>query len=315
MKKANLRIRSTAGVCLAAIVLTLALAAVTLTACDDGGGGGGPVYLTIANTAGLNDAVNQIKTGGNGRNYTLTIVGTVPVSGSSGGPTFGSAVGLTVTLSGSGVLTLNGDGAMFILSGSSASARQRLIIDGPELRGKAANVLPVVGVFGAAVLELRGGKITGNGNTATDNSANSGGVYVALNGAFAMSGGEISGNSGDKGGGVCIEGGSFSMTGGEISGNTATAGGGGVYLNQGSLFKTAGVINGDNDITVGNGNTTDNTVTAGNEEGHAVYYYANTSNQYYRDATLGADASGNISTAVLPTATGVGNTVGNWIKK
>jgi hypothetical protein len=294
MKKANLRIRSTAGVlALATAVLTLAL-----TACDDGGGGGGndSVYITIAGAAQLNAAMNQIKSGGNGKNYILTIAGTVPVPASDGSvPTFGSAGNLTVTL--------NGNGAMFFLSGTSASTRQTLVIDGPTLQGKAGNNLPLVGVFGTATLEMKSGKISGNTGTGTPG----GGVSVE-NGSFAMSDGKISGNnSSDSGGGVYVQGGSFTITGGVISGNTAPSGGG-VYINNyttTSFVKSGGTIYGDDTAA------TDNTATTGN--GHAVYYYKDISNKYYCDDTLAADASGNISTNdTLP----IGSTpVGNWTKE
>ena len=70
-----------------------------------------------------------------------------------------------------------------------------------------------------------------------------GGVYVAANGRFTLSGGKISGNTAKYGGGVCVDG-AFAMTGGEISGNMADYYGGGVYVNESDLDLSGGTITG-----------------------------------------------------------------------
>jgi hypothetical protein len=224
--------------------------AAVFTACptdggSDGGGGGDPVYLTIANTAQWNAAVNQIKTGGNGKSYVLTIADTVPVPPTSANSLTFGVTGLTVTLKGSGALALNANGALFSLWGSSASARQTLVIDGPvTLKGRNAddngvhNVGPVVLVNDYAALEMKNGTITGNNNNASNSKG--GGVFVD-GGSLAMSGGEISGNTAYNGGGVQVTGGSFTMSGGKISGNT---GSGADVSNGGSFAMSGGEISG-----------------------------------------------------------------------
>jgi hypothetical protein len=91
------------------------------------------------------------------------------------------------------------------------------------------------------------------------------------------------------------------------------------YSNSG-FTKTGGTIYGDTDSIVGNGNATDNTATdAANpgQNGHAVLYAANTYwvsstgrdvyYYFYRNETLGNDASGNISPTEDPMST-----MSNW---
>jgi hypothetical protein len=171
-----------------------------------------------------------------------------------------------------------------------------------------------------------------SGNTASDASSGSGGgVYVA-SGSFTMSGGKISGNTAlasvastglGFGGGVCVAAsGSFTMSGGELSGNTASntsnasdGYGGGVFVSSGSFSKTGGgTIYGSNEAGIDEkGNSLKNTVKS-DTYGHAVYYYPNSSNQYYRDLTLDDTPAGNISTkGTLPS--GSGQTLNNWTKK
>ncbi|MDR1142826.1 MAG: hypothetical protein LBK77_01250, partial [Spirochaetaceae bacterium] len=100
-------------------------------------------------------------------------------------------------------------------------------------------------------------------------------------------------------------------SGGKISGNTSsgsTSRGGGVYVDTGSSFSKAG-----NSVIYGSdeGTSLKNTAGSDNTNGHAVYYTKDSG--YYRDATLGS--GDNINTSTLPTVTGPGNAVGNWIQK
>ena len=201
--------------------------------------------LTITTTADWNNARTQLngKTG----NYTLTIGGTFPVSGSTS-PTFGTTADgstLVVTLKGTGKLYLTSHGNIIRLG-----ANQTLIIDSAGLtleglkngqNGSAwDNNQTVLYVGGFAKLELRNGTIRGN------NTSSSGGGVV-VNGSFTMSGGTISGNTAsDNGGGVyvgLVQDSDFTMTGGTISGNTAIGHGGGVYVN-GIFTMTGGEISG-----------------------------------------------------------------------
>jgi len=152
---------------------------------------------------------------------------------------------------------------------------------------------------------MKGGKISGNTNTADDgggvlvygtfimedgeisgNSAHSGGgVAVRNNGTFTMEGGEIFGNaasnssgSASSGGGVYVNNGTFTMSGGDIFGNTAIGGtGGGVCVALGSstssypsvFTKTGGTITGYASDTA-TGNKVERSGTVPSNGGHAV---------------------------------------------
>jgi uncharacterized repeat protein (TIGR02543 family) len=199
--------------------------------------------FTIRNTAEWNVAVNIIKAG-NSTEYILTVEGTVsvpPTTGTDDGyitaTTFGKAK--TVTLAGSGTLVLSGKGFLACIDG------QKLIIDGPTLKGISDNTEPLVHIEDNAALELKSGKITGNTNT----DSNGGGVKLRGTGTvFTMSGGEITGNSASGGGGVDIgSSATFTLSGGTISGNTAERGGGirlagGGYGKEAYFYMTGGVI-------------------------------------------------------------------------
>jgi hypothetical protein len=165
------------------------------------------------------------------------------------------------------------------------------------------------GVYVAGSFTMEGGEISGNATTYYG-----GGVFVggttSSGGVFTMSGGKISGsNTANYGGGVYVQFGSFTMkTGAEISGNTANYGGGGVFVSAGSFDKTGNSI-----IYASEGSPSlNNTAGSGNTNGHAVYYYTGSGNNYYCDITL--DSGANISTGdPLPSSSGV--SLNNWTKQ
>ena len=176
-----------------------------------------------------------------------------------------------------------------------------------------------VGVGESGTFTMEGGTISGN--TATNWSADGdsmpgegGGVHIRRGGPFTMRGGSISGNRVGRedwgygnGGGVSVYG-TFYMEGGTIGGNISNTNsvsggaGGGVYvLYPGTFIKTGGTIYGSNETNAALRNSS--------HEGHAVYFRG-----YFRDTTLPANASGNISTPVaLPTASG--QTLNNWTRR
>ena len=89
-----------------------------------------------------------------------------------------------------------------------------------------------VGVCADGMFSMSGGTIYGNAGE------RGGGVYVASNGIFSMSGSAaITGNTGSYGG-VYVEG-TFSMSGGTICGNTESSGGG-VYVYLSGTFNMSG---------------------------------------------------------------------------
>ena len=129
-------------------------------------------------------------------------------------------------------------------------------------------------LIGGGTFNMYGGKITGNG--LKDEESLGGGVFVANQGSFLMSGGEISGNHATEGGGVFVggsygyhdfsacSGGTFTMSGGSITGNSGT--GGGVYVSNKGTFTVSGNVN----IT-GNkaGDKTSNNVYLGEYKGQS----------------------------------------------
>ena len=138
---------------------------------------------------------------------------------------------------------------------------------GGENAASASGVL-----IGGGTFNMYGGKITGNGRI--DEESLGGGVFVANQGSFLMSGGEISGNHDKEGGGVFVgglygyhdfsacSGGTFTMSGGSITGNSGT--GGGVYVSSGS--NTSFTVSGSAQIT---GNTGSNVYLDKNKDGES----------------------------------------------
>jgi uncharacterized repeat protein (TIGR02543 family) len=229
--------------------------------------------FTIRNTTDWNNAVNTIRAAGNNKSYTLAIEGNVSVPPTTGVDqakpstyTFGGGEKLSVTVNGSGTLTLSGQGFLICMAGK-AGAKQKLIIDGTTLQGRTDNTVSLLRLD-YANLELKAGKITGNTNNGGGGSGDGGGVCIK-NGWLTMSGGEITNNTcGQKsyvanGGGVSITGGSCIMSGGTISGNTGNDGGG-VYLYGDNFTMTGGAIKG-------------NTSRSSSPYGGGVYYRRETS--------------------------------------
>jgi hypothetical protein len=240
----------------------------------------------IGTKSDWNAAIQAIKAGGDGQAYVLTINGDFEVDPSGeNNLTFGTVKDLTVTLQGSGKLSLNGSGNIFHLRGNSAAEKQTLnlygdiTLEGRKVggNGNVNNNTALVFIRGFAAFDMKNGTITGNSNPSGDG----GGVRIyytnGIGGSFTMSGGKITGNSASSGGGVYGDHySSFTMSGGEISGNTASVYGGGAFFSSsvGSFSKSGNaIIYGDNDNIPypTNGNATDNTVTGGNNRGNAVY--------------------------------------------
>jgi hypothetical protein len=138
-------------------------------------------------------------------------------------------------MQGHGTLFPNANGALIILQGSSASATQTLNISGITLQGRSNNTQSVVRVHQYAVLNMSSGEITENTENAAGPAFNGGGVYVAENGVFNMTGGEVSYNYAG-GGGVYVNRGTFTMSGdAKVSGNESVNDGGGVYMEGGTF--------------------------------------------------------------------------------
>jgi hypothetical protein len=218
--------------------------------------------------------------------WTLDVQNDVTVTGVSAANITGNYK--EVRLTGTGKITLSNTGSI-IRTNTGAKA----IIDGPTLKGyspaqQSSNNAPVVYVEGGSV-ELRSGKIIGNKNTISNSSdVSNGGVYVAKNAEFTMTGGEISGNllwggGGDdarNSGGVYV-GGTFTMSGGTIKDNEGHMVGGvwvdGEFTMSGEA-EVSGNINGG--ILVGEDGKF--TMSGGKVSGHE-----NLTNEEYPDESYG----------------------------
>jgi hypothetical protein len=234
-----------------------------------------PVFK-VTNISEWDAACSVIKSNGNGKKYTITVIGDVMVTGRTTA-TFGTVSDVEVTLNGNnGKLYLGSQGRLLTID-----SFQTVIIDSPTLtlqglseEDKLNNNDSLVRVNAGGNLELKNGNIINNTNYIGGNptSRYGGGVYVASGGSFTMSGGTIKGNTSDsrsngntsvyinsdsRGGGVYVNGGSFTMTAGTIEDNKAfsvsgasggtnrassQSRGGGVYVESGSFTMSGGTI-------------------------------------------------------------------------
>jgi predicted outer membrane repeat protein len=96
------------------------------------------------------------------------------------------------------------------------------------------------------------------------NGAHGNGIFVNFGGILYLYAGAISNNTAPIGGGVCTDG-DFTVSGGVISGNTAKYNGGGVYVGNGVLSNTGGVIS-DNIAPKGNNVYTSDDDVSGPED-------------------------------------------------
>jgi hypothetical protein len=232
----------------------------TVAVTGDGGGGEQPTALdaedfgenavvarrfNVYNETTWNAACSAIQSGGNDKNYVITLTGDVSIPGSSSGGvipvayTFGSVTGITVSLRGANILSLSSSGRLL-----SMGDNQNLVLRGSTLNGKTSN--------NASLLFISGGNFTMHDGIITGNSSSStqgGGVYIT-NGNFTMNGGVISDNSSvyTRGGGVHITNGNLTMNSGEISGNS---GNGGVYITNGDFTMNNGKISGNTSSSYG----------------------------------------------------------------
>jgi hypothetical protein len=199
---------------------------------------------TVNNVGTWIEAVNGIRSGGNDKEYTITVTSTVSVPASTES-TFGDVTGITVTIEGSGTITLSNNGVLL-----QVGTGQTVVAKDITLQGRTNNNAPVVRINSGTFRMEGNAKVSGNtgngvtiesnyggnstfimdGGTISGNTGN--GVFLHAEGrkTFTMGGGTISNNSADNGGGVYQSGGTFAMQGdASISGNTAVFYGGGVY--------------------------------------------------------------------------------------
>jgi len=195
----------------------------------------------------LQDAVMEIISGGNDREYYMFINEDITISGvdpSILSPSFGNAAGITVNIRGDKKITLDTAGNHLLI----VNANQTVILRDVDLVGISNDPnhnASLVVVYGSNAKLFMEGSASVSGNKIYNIFG--GGVYVTNGGAFTMSSGTISGNySSAPGGGVCVDdNGSFAMSGGTITDNDTSVGGGGVYVdNNGSFSMSGGTISG-----------------------------------------------------------------------
>ncbi|GBU21613.1 hypothetical protein R80B4_01509 [Fibrobacteres bacterium R8-0-B4] len=204
------------------------------------------VNWTVNSTEAWIEAVTGIKTGGNWKDYTVTVSGDIPIPINNGN-TFGSVTQVTVTLEGSGTLSLSGDGNLL-----NVGINQTVIVKGTlNLRGRGSNTGSVVAVDSGGTFQMAGNAVI-TGNIV---NGGGGGVFVR-SGSFIMDeSSSVTGNSAKgSGGGVFVESGEFAMHGSaRVSGNNANNGGGGVYLESGKFVMTDAAMVSNNTVWLGGG--------------------------------------------------------------
>jgi len=216
---------------------------------------------TVTNVTTWVEAVNGIRSGGNNKEYTIAVTGNVSVPPSAES-TFGSAIGITVTIAGSGTLSPSSNGNLLVIG-----AGQTIIAKDVTLRGRSNNgTYSVVTISNGGIFRMEG-NVSVTGNTI---NGNGGGVYIdggtftmqdnaSISGntsssnsnisrygtfyLFLVGGSTDSSNVSSAGGGVFINDGTFTMYSGTISGNSASSGGG-VYINSGTFTMLGGTISG-----------------------------------------------------------------------
>jgi hypothetical protein len=209
----------------------------------------------VNNSATWIEAVGGIRSGGNGKTYLITIIGTVsiPITPASEN-TFGSGENIMVTLEGSGTISPSSTNGNVLRVGKG----QTVIVKDLTLKGIKNNEGSLVISSGDFVMEGNA-VVTGNEKTGSDSAG--GGIRID-GGTFTMrDNAAVKSNSAGSGGGVRIESGTFTMmnnstvsdnlrgsgvsVGGtfimqdnaSVSGNTDSAGvGGGVYVGYAGGF-------------------------------------------------------------------------------
>jgi len=180
----------------------------------------------VTNVATWVEAVGAIRSGGNNKEYVITVNGNISVPSSTEN-TFGSVNGITVNIQGNGTLSLSANGTLLQIG-----TGQTVIAKDLTLRGRTDNNNSLVYVGKSATFRMEG-SATVSGNTVNSRDGLGGGVYV-IEGNFIMQDrATVKDNitQYSDGGGVYICGGNFTMQGSaSVSGNTAGNSGGGVCI-------------------------------------------------------------------------------------
>jgi uncharacterized repeat protein (TIGR02543 family) len=262
--------------------------------------------FNVATTSEWNSAVSAITSGDNNKNYIINVIDSFTVAGrttNNFGNTSGIRVsirgnGHTLYLSSNGnILRIGANQTVILreltLRGNSNNnnlvyVRGIFIMHSGEISGNAVSASAYSSVYGSGVyvvnggsFTMTGGKISGNSISATGNYSYAwgGGVYIATGGTFIMNGGEISGNAASasstinsRGGGVYASG-TIRISAGIIYGSDEAEGikntannGAALYKGTTSGIAQYGTFSGNEWISGGNLNTTNNTIWVTNGE-------------------------------------------------
>jgi len=201
--------------------------------------------ITVNNVSTWNTAINQIRNGGNDKTYIINVTGniSVPVPPSNEN-LFGSVIGVTVTIQGSGTLSMSNATGSLIQIG----ARQTVIVRDVTLRGHSDNKMSLIRIMSDGIFRMEGSaSVTGN----TDNALGFGSSYgsgVCVNGGtfILQDRASVTDNANpNHGGGIAvIKGGTFIMEGGTVTSNTSIGSGGGVAIMGGNFTMRGGTISG-----------------------------------------------------------------------
>ena len=203
--------------------------------------GEGITTFTVATIDDWNSVKIKIASGGNNKNYIIKITDNIDNMPGSFEKAFGVVTGITVTISGDYILSLQGEtSGSFLYIGN----KQTVVMQDTDLKGNGSN--------GAKLVSINGGTFIMQGNASLSGN-NGGGVRLSDESSFNMKDNtSVFGNMATYGGGVWVDGrGVFTMEGNAaVFGNTASIWGGGILINggaNGGVFRLAGgTVVGDN---------------------------------------------------------------------
>ena len=142
--------------------------------------------MNLNNVSAWNTAINTIRNGGNDQTYVINVTGNVSVPVPANNENiFGSVTGLTVTIQGSGTLSLSANGSLLRIA-----AGQTVILRNVKLRGRSENNSSVVVIMSGGILRMEGSASI-SGNTKSSN----GGVYVDGGTFIVQDSASVSGNT------------------------------------------------------------------------------------------------------------------------
>ena len=180
------------------------------------------IEFHVENTTQWNNALSQIRNGGDNRSYNITVSGDIGVPGISVN-SFGSVTNLSVAIKGKGKLYLTGQGSMIYLGANQTLYVEDIALEGlrKDLNGDQDNNAPAV--------ELWGGNFYLKGSSSIYSNS-SGGVRIQENASFTMQDNASVHNNTTNGGGggiMVIEGSLIMQGSSTVHSNTTFMGGGG----------------------------------------------------------------------------------------